>query len=299
MERYRSHILIILLFAHGLMLSLVNAAVTNITTDQNALLVLKARVTHDPYNVLANNWSTTTSVCNWIGVTCGVRHRRVTALNISYLSFVGTIPPQLGNLSFLAVLDMTNNRTKPISLGNISLLQQLDLSYNQISGTIPSSIFNISSLEVLDLSDNQLSGSFPSIISNMFSLFVIDFGDNGLSGPIPRDIFGYIPNLKFFYVSGNMFDGEIPSTLSKCKQLQGLSLSLNYFTGAIPNAIGNLTKLQTMFLGHNKLQDQATNKINTATGTTDQVLADQASPKATTRVIKADEDHDHQYEDHG
>ncbi|KAL5741372.1 hypothetical protein ACOSP7_028104 [Xanthoceras sorbifolium] len=45
--------------------------------------------------------------------------------------------------------------------------------------------------------------------------------------------------------------------------------------------------------------DQATNKINKATGSTDQVLADQASPKATTRVIKADEDHDHQYEDHG
>ncbi|KAL5774242.1 hypothetical protein ACOSP7_011799 [Xanthoceras sorbifolium] len=292
MERYRSHILIILLFAHGLMLSLVNAAVTNITTDQNALLVLKARITHDPYNILANNWSTTTSVCNWIGVTCGVRHRRVTALNISYLSFVGTIPPQLGNLSFLAVLDMTNNSfhgslpddfntqipswfdslpklehlilygnnfvgTKPISLGNISLLQQLDLSYNQISGTIPSSIFNISSLEVLDLSDNQLSAQWANTKLKLYTN-----SDNGLSGPIPRDIFGYIPNLKFFYVSGNMFDGEIPSTLSKCKQLQSLSLSLNYFTGAIPNAIGNLTKLQTMFLGHNKLQGSIPSEIS-------------------------------------
>ncbi|KAL5772195.1 hypothetical protein ACOSQ2_012119 [Xanthoceras sorbifolium] len=285
MERYRSHILIILLFAHGLMLSLVNAAVTNITTDQNALLVLKARVTHDPYNVLANNWSTTTSVCNWIGVTCGVRHRRVTALNISYLSFVGTIPPQLGNLSFLAVLDMTNNSfhgslpddfntqipswfdslpklehlilygnnfvgTKPISLGNISLLQQLDLSYNQISGTIPSSIFNISSLEVLDLSDNQLS----------------DVSNNSLT--VPDSMCQHLPVLQGLFMSQNQLTGPLPINLWQRRKLEIVSftfffsLSLNRFKGSIPRDIGNLTKLTALYLGFNNLSGSIPSEIS-------------------------------------
>lgn len=51
-----------------------------------------------------------------------------------------------------------------------------------------------------------------------------------------------------------MLDGEIPSTLSKCQQMESLSLSLNNFTGAIPREIGNLTELEIMYLGYNKLE---------------------------------------------
>ena len=151
------HIFIIMAFlVHSLMIFFVMAAATNITTDQYTLLALKVHITHDPTNLLAKNWSGSTFVCNWIGVTCGGHPYRVTALNISSFGLQGTIPPQLGNLSSL---------------------QKLDLRYNQLSGTIPSSIFNISSLQILDLSDNQLSGSFPSINFNMPVLQVIDFGD--------------------------------------------------------------------------------------------------------------------------
>lgn len=82
-------------------------AVTNVGRDQSALLALKAHVTNDPLNVLASNWSTNTSVCNWFGVTCSPRHRRVTALNLAYMGLIGTIPPELGNLSFLSLLNVT------------------------------------------------------------------------------------------------------------------------------------------------------------------------------------------------
>ncbi|BFG42329.1 hypothetical protein CerSpe_286030 [Prunus speciosa] len=57
-------------------------AQTNISTDQSALLALKSHITTDPQNILVN-WSTTTSVCNWVGVTCGARHLRVAVLNLS------------------------------------------------------------------------------------------------------------------------------------------------------------------------------------------------------------------------
>lgn len=102
------------------------AAENNIITDQRSLLALKLHITDDPTNSLSSNWSSTTSVCHWIGVTCSTtRPYRVTSLNISNFGLRGTIPPQIGDLSSL---------------------QLLDLSHNHLSGTIPSSIFDISSL---------------------------------------------------------------------------------------------------------------------------------------------------------
>jgi LRR receptor-like serine/threonine-protein kinase FLS2 len=84
--------------------------VPNITTDQPALLALKANISsnisYDPHNVLTNNWSTGTSVCNWIGITCDLHHHRVIASNLSYMDLIGTIPPHIGNLSFLISLSV-------------------------------------------------------------------------------------------------------------------------------------------------------------------------------------------------
>lgn len=227
-------------YFHYLHISLVIAAANNInTTDQQALLALKARITSDPSNLLAKNWTSITSVCSWIGITCDVSTHRVTALNISYFGLTGTISSQVGNLSSL---------------------QTLDLSHNRFSGNIPSSIFSISTLKILILGDNQLSGSFPSfIISNMSSLRANDCNYNSLSGELPANIFSYLPFLESLALSANNFHGQIPSTLSNCKQLQMLSLSINDFTGALPKEIGNLTKLKELYLGYNKLQSRCIN----------------------------------------
>ncbi|PQQ21842.1 LRR receptor-like serine/threonine-protein kinase FLS2 [Prunus yedoensis var. nudiflora] len=74
-------------------------AQTNISRDQSALLALKSYITTDPQNILVN-WSTTTSVCNWVGVTCGARHLRVAVLNLSYMGLTGTIPRTLETSRF-------------------------------------------------------------------------------------------------------------------------------------------------------------------------------------------------------
>ena len=210
-----------------------SASTSSITTDWDALLAYKSHITHDPTNFLAKNWSTSTSVCNWTGVTCDVYNHRVTALNISLFGLTGTIPIQLGNLSSL---------------------QPLNLSHNRLSGAIPSSIFSINSLQILDLSDNQLSGSFPSSISNMSSLTFIDFSSNTLSDQLSPNICNHFPNLESLLLKNNTFYGKIPSTLSNCRQLRKLYLSLNKFTGAIPKEIGKLTRLSVLSLRDNKFQ---------------------------------------------
>ena len=84
---------------------------TNFSTDQSALLALKAHITSDPQNILTVNWSSASNsnICNWIGVSCGARHNRVTTLNLSHIGLAGVIPPHLGNLSFLVELGLENN----------------------------------------------------------------------------------------------------------------------------------------------------------------------------------------------
>lgn len=85
----------------------------NITTDEFALLAFKSSITLDPYHMLSN-WSISSnssfiSSCKWVGVTCDDHHGRVKTLNLSNMGLQGTISPQLGNLSFLAVLDLQGN----------------------------------------------------------------------------------------------------------------------------------------------------------------------------------------------
>ncbi|KAK9232087.1 hypothetical protein WN943_022330 [Citrus x changshan-huyou] len=228
------------LLLHSLILiSLFIAAATANTsstiTDRDALLALKARITHDPTNFLAKNWNTSTHVCNWTGIACDVHSHRVTVLNISSLNLTGTIPSQLGNLSSL---------------------QSLNLSCNRLSGSIPSAIFTIYTLKYVSFRENQLSGAFPSFIFNKSSLQHLDFNRNTLSGEIPANICSSLPFLEILSLSKNMFHGGIPSALSKCTYLQILSLSYNDFLGAIPKDIGNLTKLMGLHLSHNRLQGE-------------------------------------------
>ncbi|KAJ4718846.1 Receptor-like protein kinase [Melia azedarach] len=213
---------------------IIAAAANSITTDKDALLALKTHINHDPTHFLAKYWNASTSVCNWTGVTCDKIQHRVIALNISGLNLAGTIPFQLGNLSSL---------------------QTLDLSQNRLSGTIPSCIVSIRTLRVLNLFDNQLSGSFP-LLNNVSSLISLDFTDNSLSSELPANICNYFPLLGGLYLSQNMFLGEIPSTLSECKKLVDLSLSTNNFSGAIPKEIGNLTNLKGLYLGFNLLRGE-------------------------------------------
>ncbi|TXG47617.1 hypothetical protein EZV62_026911 [Acer yangbiense] len=66
---------------------------TNIITDQSSLLALKVHITHDPNNFLANNWTASASVCNWVGITCDSQNNIIIVLNLTSMSLTGTIPP--------------------------------------------------------------------------------------------------------------------------------------------------------------------------------------------------------------
>ncbi|GMP33838.1 hypothetical protein CsSME_00006979 [Camellia sinensis var. sinensis] len=73
-------------------------------TDRLALLAFKEAITNDPTEAL-NLWNDNNEsihFCQWVGVTCGRRHQRVTVflrkLSLRNNSLVNKIPPELGRL---------------------------------------------------------------------------------------------------------------------------------------------------------------------------------------------------------
>ncbi|XVF82890.1 hypothetical protein PTKIN_Ptkin16aG0087200 [Pterospermum kingtungense] len=118
--------------------------VRNLTRDQHKLLQFKHRII-DPRNILANNWTTTAFFCNWVGVSCSAKHRRVTALNLSNMDLTGNVPPHLGNLSFLVSLNLCQQFSRKLqrSIGNLTRLKEIDLWHSALEGEIPREIGNL------------------------------------------------------------------------------------------------------------------------------------------------------------
>ncbi|KAK4487046.1 hypothetical protein RD792_006361 [Penstemon davidsonii] len=233
----------------------------NRSTDEHSLLAIKSHViTSDPNNIIATNWSQETSFCTWIGITCSRRRPRVTALDLFNMGLQGTIAKEIGNLSFLKYLRISNNSFKgviPNEIGNLRRLRMVRMSYNQLSGEIPLSFGFLTNLEWLSIEYNHLTGAIPWSIFNISSLHTIGFTGNQLYGTLPNDICYHLSKLDGLYISNNQLSGDIPTSLSACSQLNTLSLSYNKFTGGIPIQMGNLSQLQELYLSSNKLSERS------------------------------------------
>ncbi|KAL6272453.1 hypothetical protein ACE6H2_023145 [Prunus campanulata] len=244
-------------------LGTVGAAQTNITTDRSALLALRAHVTSDPHNILVN-WSTTTSVCNWAGVVCGARHLRVASLNLSYMDLTGTIPPYLGNLSFLVELDLGNNSfhdTLPHELSYLRRLKFISFKFNNFMGYIPSWFGSFPKLQSINLHGNQFSGSIPKIIFNLSALQYINLRSNKLSSAIPKEI-GNLTMLKVINLRDNNLTGPVPVVVFNMSSLTTLNLYGNSLSGGLPdNICQDLPSLQTLYLGRNQFDGPLPSKL--------------------------------------
>ncbi|XP_027155990.1 receptor-like protein 35 [Coffea eugenioides] len=213
--------------------SLLAVGTGDIITDKSDLVAFKNHIVLDPHSIVAKNWSISSSVCDWIGVTCDFGRQRVVALNISNMGFAGTIPPQLGNLSFLVSVDMSNNN---------------------FYGHLPKGMSHLRRLSFMALGNNILTGEIPSWLGVLDRLQYLSLRENNFVGHLPANICDNLPNLKKLDLYWNQLSGQLLSGLSNCSGLKSLDLSLNQFNGYIPKAVGNLKMLEELHLYYNNLE---------------------------------------------
>ncbi|KAD5961737.1 hypothetical protein E3N88_13210 [Mikania micrantha] len=230
-------------------------------TDHEALMKIRSMITQDPYGVL-NSWNNSLHFCNWTGVTCGKRHKRVTYLRLNSGGLEGSLSPHVGNLSFLRGLFLYNNSfqgTIPDEIGRLFRLRRLALKLNKFNGVIPANISSgCSNLEWLDLSYNELVGSIPKETSFLFKLTyhsglsILQLGHNTIHGAIPTNISG-CSNLQSLDLSNNKLVGRIPEEISYLSKLANIALGDNSLTGGIPSFMGNITSMEKLIISRNPL----------------------------------------------
>ena len=204
------------------------------------------------------NWAD--NMDSWDGITVSGTPARVTELSLAGNGLDGTIPPALGDLTHLVLLDLPNNALTgsiPSALSKLSNLEEFDLRSNQLTGAIPSALGNLSSLREWALSGNALTGTIPAALGNLSNLTYLDLGENQLTGAIPTAL-GNLSNLTHLDLgshahSSNALTGPIPSALGKLSNLEFLDLRDNQLSGALPAALGDLSNLTYLDLSKNRL----------------------------------------------
>jgi hypothetical protein len=190
-----------------------NTGVTGVTQIECEALMAIYNSTNGSEWTTSTNWNTASAVSTWTGISVSGGH--VTNVNLYNKNLVGTLPTEIGNLTYL-----TN----------------LNLGLNTLSGSIPTSIGNLVNVTTLNLFTNNLSGSIPAELDNLTKLTTIYLHYNQFTGTIPS--FSNLTTLATLYLDHNQLTGSVPTGFSTT--LRTLTLRDNYLSGVLPIYISSI-----------------------------------------------------------
>lgn len=160
------------------------AASSSHLIQRYVLAVLYYATTGHQWHYANNVWLSDKHECKWSqdfgasgsskkGVFQCDSDNRVRHLQLADNNLVGSIPPELGYLTWLESLDLESNRlvgSIPTELGLLEHLEYLNLNSNKLEGNIPLSLKNLHRLEQMLLYFNDLTG----VVSDDICILVDD-----------------------------------------------------------------------------------------------------------------------------
>jgi surface protein len=153
-----------------------------------------------------SGWATDTDCdpCSWFGVTCDANDR-VQALNLAGNNLTGVLPSELGQLTTLTELILTDNL---------------------LTGNLPSEIEFLTNITVVQLSNNGLSGSIPDEIQFWTAITDLRLNNNDFTGAIPSE-FQFLNNLQTLYLNDNNFSNCYFESISNLCDVSDYDFSNN------------------------------------------------------------------------
>ncbi|CAK9173572.1 unnamed protein product [Ilex paraguariensis] len=198
-------------------------------TARLALLAFKS-ILNDPQGTLSS-WNDSFDFCQWDGITCGRKHRRVTILDLGSRGLVGPLSPSVRNLSSLQVLSLYNN---------------------SFQGGISPEISHLFRLQTLNLGMNNFVEKAHQSKDSC----------NQLHGGLLSDLGLMLPHIQFLQLDDNQFTGPLPPSLSNATEMERISISNNSFSGQISIDFGRLLRLWGVMLTYNKLGSGGPDEMN-------------------------------------
>ena len=208
------------------------------------------------------DWSESTPIEQWEGVSISGTPRRVTRLNLMDRGLSGTIPDALGRLSMLTHLNLRTNPGLsgeiPDALGNLGNLRVLNLHSNSHTGAVPD-LRRITGLEELYLANNAngdkvagsgLTGEIPTWLNGMTNMRELWLWGNNLSGTVPN--LSGMTSLQKLKLAGNDLTGGVPAGDMLPPNVTWLIIDSNPFGGPIPD-LSSLSRLRLLWLHNNGL----------------------------------------------
>ena len=202
-----------------------------------------------------DNWLTDAPLDEWNGVNTDA-DGQVVGLYLGYNNLQGKLPPAIGGLSKLRVLDLRVNLhlsgPLPAEFFQLPNLQHLYLPSVGLGGPLSPEFGELTELRTLNLGATGLGGPLPPEIGRLTKLERLYLPQNDLVGPIPPEL-GNLTELRSLILWFNEFSGELPAELGNLTNLEELDLDRNELTGPIPGELGSLQNLEELWLNDNAL----------------------------------------------